>query len=246
MKLLTALRCVYEAYFKHSEWHRFYLAEKLCERIYPKYKFSEFGRTFLDDAEFLQEYVAVTGGEGFHCLDRKYALKGLVQLTRDIPGDTIECGVFKGASSYFICKAVAGSGKTHHLCDSFCGLSEPTAEDGAYWSKGDLSAQRRQVEHTLRGFTDLAFHEGWIPGCFAGLEDAAFSFAHIDVDLFQPTLDSLRFVYPRMRPGGVILFDDYGFSTCQGAAKAVDLFVKETGREPLIPLPTGQAFLLRR
>jgi hypothetical protein len=61
--------------------------------------------------------------------------------------------------------------------------------------------------------------------------------------LYQPTLDSVVFFYPRMNRGGLMLFDDYGFATCPGARRAIDEFFTDKP-EPIIDLPTGQAFVL--
>jgi len=44
--------------------------------------------------------------------------------------------------------------------------------------------------------------------------------------LYQPTLDSLDFFYPRLRQGGVIVVDDYGYTQFPGAKKSVDEFLQ--------------------
>ena len=46
-------------------------------------------------------------------------------------------------------------------------------------------------------------------------------------------------------PGGLLVFDDYGFSTCPGATRAVDEFMASRP-EPVIEVPTGQAFVIKR
>ncbi len=35
------------------------------------------------------------------------------------------------------------------------------------------------------------------------------AFAHLDVDLYKPTLHSLECIWPKLSPGGIILLDDY-------------------------------------
>src|SRR5207249_4927478 len=137
---------------------------------------------------------------------RRWMLWRLVRLVTAVEGDTAECGVYKGASSWLICAAIHGSGRKHHLFDSFEGLSGPEAADGSHWGKGDLAAGEDLVRKSLRPFGDsLVFHKGWIPERFQDVRDAKFAFVHIDVDLRQPTLDSLEFFYPRLSPGGVLL-----------------------------------------
>ena len=63
--------------------------------------------------------------------------------------------------------------------------------------------------------------------------DINFSFVSLDVDLYQPTLCGLKFFYPRMSKGGVIMVHDYG-SPWLGVALAVDEFSKEN---LLFPIP---------
>jgi hypothetical protein len=46
-------------------------------------------------------------------------------------------------------------------------------------------------------------------------------------------------------PAGIILVDDYGFTTCKGSKEAVDSFVKGTGNFMKIHLLTGQCMLIR-
>jgi hypothetical protein len=98
----------------------------------------------------------------------------------------------------------------------------------------------------------LAYHKcsfelikGWIPYTFDKINNKKFCFAHIDVDLYKATYDSLNFIYPRMLKGGIILLDDYGFPPCVGSKKAVDEYLKDKP-EFVIVLATGQAFFIKQ
>jgi len=138
--------------------------------------------------------------------------------------------------------------------DSFEGLDQPGAFDidprsnVPFFSKGSVKGWKANtISHKLseRHKCSIELIEGWIPACFKGYEDKKFVFAHIDVDLYQATMDSLEFIYERLVSGGVILFDDYGFVMCAGARKAIDEFM--AGKpEPVILIPTGQAFLIKQ
>lgn len=83
-----------------------------------------------------------------------------------------------------------------------------------------------------------------IPNRFKEVSEKKFSFVHIDVDLYQPIRNSLEFFYNRMLPGGIIVFDDYGFTFFPGAKKAVDEFMQNKN-DFFIALPSGQAFLIK-
>lgn len=223
---------------------KFELAEAFSSLIYPEYKFSEFGRTFMEDIHLLANYSKFNENNNWHSLDRKFFLKELLKLTDSVDGETAECGVFNGASSFFICQHNQGKSKKHHLFDSFEGLSQPHAIDGTHWQANDLSCPEEKVKTNLNGFEFIVFHKGWIPFKFIDVRDTSFSFVHIDVDLYEPTLCSLDFFYNHLTSGGIILCDDYGFNTCPGAQMAMDEFFKDKS-EAIIQSPTGQAFVIK-
>jgi len=244
MKIPTFLKLVYRALWLKDEWSKYFLAEKLSSAIYPKYRFSEFGRIYLEDEQFLQDYLRFDR-VNFHSFDRKYFLRELVKMIVPLNSDTAECGVFHGASSYLICSVMQGQpGRKHHLFDSFEGLSQPESGDGNYWSKGDLNVDIDTVKSNLSEFNFVEYHKGWIPDTFAEAKQTNFSFVHIDVDLYQPTYDSVAFFYDRMVKGGVILCDDYGFTSCHGATRAFDEFFSDKP-ECIVNVPTGQAFVIK-
>ena len=245
MKAVTGFKLLYKALLKHDEWSAFTIAERFTKLVYPRYKFSEFGRIYLRDEAFIRTYEHFSGRNNYHALDRRYALDQLTKMVTHIEGDTAECGAYKGDSSYLICRRTAGLQKQHHVFDSFEGLSTPAPQDGTYWSRGDLAIGEEAIHEGLKEFDFVVYHKGWIPEKFHEVEGRKFCMIHLDVDLYQPTLDSLRFFFDRMSPGGLILCDDYGFQTCPGAKEACDSFFSDK-LEKVVSLPTGQGFVLKR
>ena len=246
LKALTACRLLLQIAFsprdRSEAQHRF--IEEVVKHIYPKYIFGERARIWMDDSDFMACHRSFEPRDT-RSADRKYLLRSLLGLVSMVPGDTAECGVYKGASSYLICRAIEGTGKSHHLFDSFSGLPQPGPTDGTYWSRGDLFMPEEVARRRLSPFRFAVFHIGWIPSMFSDVDHNILSFVHIDVDLYEPTLASLSFFYPRMSNGGIVLFDDYGFSTCPGAKLAVDQFMEDKP-ERIVHCPTGQAFVIRQ
>jgi len=215
-----------------------------ADRLIPDYRLTWHQMDWWHDEQFNAYLDRFGEREGFNT-HRRWALWQLLRLVRDVPGDTAECGVFEGSSSWLICSAMQSTGKTHHLFDSFEGLSAPEAADGNYWREGFLSASQEIVARNLEPFADmLQFHPGWIPDRFCDVEGARFAFVHVDVDLRQPTLDSVEFFYPRMSPGAILLCDDYGCSTCPGATAAIDGFLAEKP-EKMVSLDAGGGFFIK-
>jgi hypothetical protein len=224
---------------------KYYAMERLANMFNSKFHFTEYGQVWRDDKAF-EKYYEGFEGDNYHSIDRKYTVNQLLQLIKNVPGDTAECGAYKGATSYLICAFIQQNGltRTHHIFDSFEGLSKPKPEDGDHWKQGNLTAAENICRNNLSAFEFVKYYKGWIPDRFAEVKELHFSFVHIDVDLYQPTLDSVQFFYDRMHKGGIILCDDYGFVTCPGAKKAMDDFF--AGKpESLIMLTTGQAFIIK-
>jgi hypothetical protein len=218
-------------------------------RLFADTLFSDYRLAWADwdwckDKTF-NEYLDKFGERGGFNTHRKWTLSQLLRLTSAVEGDTAECGVFKGASSYLICEATQGQSRLHHLFDSFEGVSAPSKEDNDYWTKGDLSAAEAIARENLAPFIDrVRFLKGWIPTRFGEVADRKFSFVHIDVDMYDPTRDSLAFFYDRTSEGGIILCDDYGSSFCPGATKACDDFLRGKP-EKMIALADGGAFIIK-
>jgi len=197
--------------------------------------------------EGFTRYLDTFGELGGLNADRKWMVYQLARLVGHVPGDTAECGVFRGATSYLVCCAneqSSAASKTHHVFDSFQGLSEPGMVDGKHWAAGDLRCDLELVRKALAGFDKVEFHPGWIPERFCDVADRKFSFVHIDVDLAYPTHESLAFFYPRMEEDGIIVCDDYAFSTCIGTTRAVDNFLADKP-EKMLALPDGGGFFIK-
>lgn len=135
-KAVAGWRYFRDVLVKRDEKSRYVLAEALARQVYPRYKFSEFGRLIEYDEDFIRFYEKFCGTDNYHSLDRKYTLDQLMKLVTDIEGDTVECGVWRGASSYLMCRRIVGLRKTHHIFDSFEGLSKPGRADGSHWTEG--------------------------------------------------------------------------------------------------------------
>jgi len=75
---------------------------------------------------------------------------------------------------------------------------------------------------------------GWFPESFRGFEHLRFRFAHVDMDLAQPTQRALELLWPRMVPGGIVALHDYGCPSLV-VQKVVDEFCASVGTLP-VPL----------
>lgn len=221
---------------------------RIAASLFGDFPISDDYKRWREDRAFLADFRRLSPGNLF-TEDRKFMLREFVRFTDGLPGALAECGCFEGASAYFMAQAAPDTDL--YLFDSLAGLSEPGVADAAAdaehmrWRAGDMSAREAVLRGNLAGFTRIQLLRGWIPERFGDVAQQRFRCVHIDVDLYQPTRDSLEFFYPRMVPGGVIVLDDYGSAMCPGAVAATDEFFADKP-ERVIHLTSGQGVVIRR
>ena len=199
---------------------------------------------FGDTYGFAKEYTLVPP----ECC---YVLLTLAEQAARLSGSWIECGVYRGGTAMMLARLLhnSESDSVLHLFDTFEGMPD-TDPDRDLHGKGDFGdTTLRGVRKRVLGIPGVReervlFHPGFMPGTFEGLALEEIAFAHVDVDIYRSVLDASTFVYPRLMPGGVIVFDDYGRPTCPGARKAVDEYFADKP-ETVLVLPTRQAIVTR-
>jgi hypothetical protein len=150
--------------------------------------------------------------------ERIYNLFNIAKEQADISGDFAECGVFYGSTAVIL----EHHNKTMlHLFDSWKGLSEVGENDNPFYNTNTFESTITRALSLFGANPKVKLYNGWIPDRFNDVKDVKFALVHIDVDLYQPTKDSLLFFKDRMSKGGKIVCDIHdGYAT--GAKKAVD------------------------
>lgn len=157
----------------------------------------------------------------------------------------VECGVADGMTANFAAaQGVAECSEffSLHLYDSWSTMREDgltTSEGGMDGRYGALSQNLTRRNLDKYG-PNLFWHPGYIPETLDDSAPETVSWLHIDLNSAKTTMLVLDFFYPRIRPGGVVLFDDYGWDgNTEMRITVDDWFREKTGT--LFPLPTGQA-----
>jgi len=149
----------------------------------------------------------------------------------NLKGAYAEAGVWNGDSAETICK-VKGD-KLFFLFDTFEGLpeSEFTYVDTStkfslgYVAPGMYKGNLEKVRERLSKYPYVVVYKGLISETLHYAENMNFCFVHIDLDLYQPTLNALNFFYPRMIQNGIMLCHNY--IDLPGPRKAIDEFFKD-------------------
>ena len=149
-----------------------------------------------------------------------------------IAGDVAELGVYRGDFAEKINKAFPD--RTLYLFDTFEGFDERDIEkenqEGHNRKYHDFSkTSEKSVLKRMRFPENCIVKKGYFPETARGIENN-FVFVSIDVDLYEPIYQGLRFFYPRLVKGGYIFVHDYNQEKMYPGTKvAVKKFSKETG-----------------
>jgi O-methyltransferase len=159
-------------------------------------------------------------------------------ITRDVPGDLIETGVWRGGASIFmraVLKAHGDRDRVVWVADSFRGLPKPDPSHGddvedKLWSHEALSVPLEEVRDNFRRCGMLDEQVSFLPGWFSDTLPAApikrLSVLRLDGDLYESTMTAL---YPKVSVGGYVIVDDY--HAVRGCRRAVDDFREHHGIE---------------
>lgn len=190
--------------------------------------------------------TVVTPFNVFQRFETRRQLCQYLLATLDVPGLRAECGVYRGATALLLCRALRTlrgefDGAGMYLIDSYSGTSRaverdliPLREPDGSTRMGEFFPQGKTdiTADLVRGFFVDEFPRaqvlpGWIPDVFGRLPESRWSYVHVDVTLFEPTLACLEYFYPRLSPGGAMLCD--GSIFCPGAEAAVREFCTSKG-----------------
>jgi O-methyltransferase len=183
--------------------------------------------------------------------DRLSSLANLAQRLEDerIPGDVVECGVYRGGSAALLARTVTHSRfpRTLWLFDVFSGMPPASAADGPEASSwvGNLKSSAPRVARLLRRTGADLSRVRIVPGLFQHTFPAAripqIALLNLDADWYESVKLCLETFYDSVVPGGFISLDDYG--AWPGCRLAVDEFFRTRSLPfPLHPVDTAHWF----
>lgn len=166
----------------------------------------------------------------------------LFKMVMGLPGEIVECGVFKGASfaRFAMLRSIFGNVYSKKLIgfDIFGKFPETDYQDDIEYRKkfiesaGDSSITKKLLLELLekKGVNqNIELVEGditaTVPQYLAAHPELKISLLNLDTDIYEPAKAILDDFYPRLVTGGIILLDDYG--KFPGETKAVDEYFKD-------------------
>ena len=156
-------------------------------------------------------------------------------IRKNVPGDLIETGVWRGGASIFmraVLKVYGDQTRLVWVADSFEGLPKPDGryqqdEGDRHWEMSHtlgISLEQVQANFTRYGLLDeqVRFLVGWFKDTLPAAPINQLAVLRLDGDMYSSTMDALQSLYHRLSLGGYVIIDDYGaIADCR---RAVDDF----------------------
>jgi len=182
-------------------------------------------------------------------IERVFALKNAIEyiIKNDIPGDIVECGVWRGGSMMAAALTLLnlGAKRRLYLFDTFAGMTAPTSVDRDLFGKSATESSEGsapsdpskdapplwEVKANLRstGYDEnlITYVQGPVEETLPANAPATIAILRLDTDWYESTRHEMQHLYPRLSSGGVLIIDDYGHY--EGARLAVDEFIAAGG-----------------
>jgi O-methyltransferase len=172
-----------------------------------------------------------------------------VQQVREVPGDLVELGVFKGHTTLFCAEYVhfADWPKRWFLYDTFEGVPEDQLDPGWEQANRDVYGGTFSYDEVKARFAHIAniqVIKGRVPEVLHEGAPEQISFLHVDLNNTSAEIGALDLLFDRVSPGGIILFDDFGWASARRQHLAEKAWFAERGLQ-ILALPTGQGVFVK-
>jgi O-methyltransferase len=201
---------------------------------------------FLEDKKFINALKkTATNAQENSLVWRLHTQVWAAHQCLSLPGDFMECGVYKGFCSAFMVNYLdfSQSDKTLFLYDTFAGIPEEhragsPVRPGAYNEDGLYES----VVARFQPYQNVKVVKGTVPNVFADVCPDAIAYLHLDMNSATAEIGALKVVFNKLVPGGMIVLDDYGWQWYRAQKDAEDKFFAERGYR-VLELPTGQGLV---
>jgi O-methyltransferase len=167
-------------------------------------------------------------------------------VTAGIPGDLVECGVWRGGSMMAVALTLLNMGvrdRMLYLYDTYEGMPPPGDSDVDMYgvpAAGQMDreivkaaspwdAVKEAIESTGYPREQIRMVQGKVEDTIPGNVPEKIALLRLDTDWYESTRHELEHLFPRLQLHGPLIIDDYGH--WQGARRAVDEYF---ARRPIL------------
>jgi len=230
---------------------RFYdHVDKALEHVVPGYYLGDnlltWGRNNspLEDQAFCAAWQSNVQNDADRAIAwRRYILASAAYHCSQLPGDFVECGVYRGTGI----KTVIDYFGKDKFTKTFWGYDtfDYNPVEGHSFA-GQTDGLFQEICRRFEGYPQVRLVPGLLPGSLQGNSPAQICYLHIDLNSAEFEVAVIDALFDRVVPGGMVILDDYEWAGIYRSQKiAEDAWFHARGYH-VFPLPTGQGMLVKR
>ena len=187
-------------------------------------------KLFEETYELISNYTLV---DKYRCFEIWELAEKINSLNKNAA--FIEIGVWRGGTAAIAGKklSILKSNINFYLADTFEGVPKSSEKDSFYDNGEHNDTSEELVKNMLNDkYKNFTILKGIFPETTAHNipNEQKFGYCHIDVDVYNSAKDIVSWVWDKLIIGGVIVFDDYGFHTCNGITNYVNELKNDTDK----------------
>ena len=207
--------------------------------------------SFVHDEKFFETAKELAAdGEDFAKLWRLHTYCWAGRSALSVPGDFVECGVYKGLYSSVLARylSFAECRREMYLYDTFDGL--PEAQSNARERQAtnpyyEWEGTYEQVVQRFAEFPNVHVIKGAVPDILEQRAPDRIALLHLDMNAAAAETAALDRLFDRVTDGGIVLMDDFGRCDLPGLFGALYHWMLNRGYA-VLELPTGQGLVIKR
>ena len=229
------------------------IKEKIKQSIKKLANFFGYDISYFVPKDFEDEDIKIINSVRNYTMtgtERIYVLIQAVNyiINNNIPGSIVECGVWKGGSMMAVAKALINLNNSErhlYLFDTFEGMTEPSNIDinfkgfkasktfqklrindnSSDWCYASLEEVKQNMYSTKYDKEKIHFIKGKVEKTIPDKSPKVISLLRLDTDFYESTKHELKYLFPLLSRGGIIIIDDYGHWL--GQKRAVDEYIEK-------------------
>ena len=203
----------------------------------------------IDNRDFTEFEMDVINKVFNFTMTRPERIVSLIRATqyitdRNIKGDIVECGVWKGGSIMTVLHTLnlkKDNSRNIFLYDTFEGMTEPKEVDNSFrgdsakdmyydkqgnWCFSSLNEVKNNIGVMEYPSDKIFYIKGKVEETIPKIKiPETIALLRLDTDWYESTLHELEYLFPRLVKGGIVIIDDYGHWS--GCKKAVDEYLEK-------------------
>ncbi len=168
-----------------------------------------------------------------------------------LDGDFVCCGVNTGIIPLAICEYcdINNTDKVFWLFDTYEGIptSQMTAAEAIRRAETMADFYSECFDLAQRNFAPFPkakLVRGMVPDTLTSVPIDRVAYLSIDMNIVFPEIEAIKFFWPKLTPGAIVILDDYAFKDHEEQHNAMDAFAFSVGVS-ILTLPTGQGMIVK-